>query len=45
MKGLLKHSVFRNFGTFLLKNARVVNPDLSFISDVLLEDGKIAALS
>jgi dihydropyrimidinase len=45
MKGLLKHSVFRNFGTFLLKNARVVNPDLSFTSDVLLEDGKISALS
>lgn len=45
MRGLLKHSVFRNFGTFLLKNARVVNPDLSFTSDVLLEDGKIAAIS
>ncbi len=45
MRGLLKHTVFNNFGTFLLKNARVVNPDLSFTSDVLLEGGKIAAVS
>lgn len=41
----LKPTLFSSFGTFLLKNARVVNPDLSFTSDVLIEDGKIAALS
>lgn len=45
MNSLLRHTLFRNFGTFLLKNAKVVNPDLSFTSDVLLEDGKIAAIS
>lgn len=45
MHSLLKHTVLNNFGTFLLKNARVVNPDLSFTSDVLLEDGKITAVS
>ena len=45
MRSLLKHSTLNRFGTFLLKNARVVNPDLSFTSDVLIEDGKIAALS
>ncbi len=41
----LKPTIFSSFGTFLLKNARVVNPDLSFTSDVLIENGKIAALS
>ena len=28
--------------SYLLKNAKVVNPDISEISDVLLEDGKVA---
>ena len=45
MKALLNRSLFNNFSTYLLKNARVVNSDLSFDSDVLIEDGKIAALS
>ena len=36
MKILLSKSLFSNFSTFLLKNARVVNPDLSFTSDVLI---------
>ena len=30
------------FNSYLLKNAKVVNPDISEISDVLLQDGKIA---
>ena len=45
MKALLSRSVFRNFSTYLLKNARVVNSDLSFDSDVLIENGKIASVS
>jgi dihydropyrimidinase len=45
MYGLLKRTVFRNFSTYLLKNARVVNPDMSFASDVLLEEGKISAVA
>lgn len=45
LRNLLKRSMLNSFGTFLLKNAKVVNPDLSFTSDLLLENGKIAAIS
>jgi dihydropyrimidinase len=45
MNAVLNRSLFRNFSTYLLKNARVVNSDLSFDSDVLIEDGKISAVS
>lgn len=33
------------FSAYLLKNARIVNADLSYQADVLLEDGKVAAIS
>lgn len=45
LRTLLKRTVLNNFGTFLLKNAKVVNADMSITSDVLLEGGKIAAVS
>jgi dihydropyrimidinase len=45
MSRLINRSLFANFSTYLLKNARVVNSDLSFNSDVLIEEGKIAAVS
>ena len=45
MNKLINRSVFRNFSTYHLKNARVVNSDVSTTADVLIEDGKIAALS
>jgi dihydropyrimidinase len=45
MFSLLKRTVFSNFSTYLLKNAKVVNSDMSFMSDVLLDGGKIAAVS
>ncbi len=45
MKLLLNKSLHSHFSTYLLKNARVVNPDLSFNSDILIEDGKISSLS
>ena len=45
MNKLVNRSVFRNFSTYLLKNARVVNSDISINADVLIEEGKIAAVS
>jgi dihydropyrimidinase len=45
MKILLQKSLFSNFSTYLLKNARIVNPDLSLTSDLLIEDGKITNIS
>ena len=45
MRKILTNPSFRSFSTFLLKNARVVNADLTFNSDVLIEDGKVASLS
>ena len=45
MKLLLRKSLQLNFSTYLLKNAKVVNPDLSFNTDILIEDGKISSLS
>jgi hypothetical protein len=36
MKILLRKSLSTYFTSYLLKNARVVNPDLSFTSDLLL---------
>lgn len=45
MRSLLARSLARYPHSYLLKNARVVNADLSTTSDVLLEDGRITALS
>ena len=45
MRSLLKKFTNQYYQSYLLKNARVVNPDISITSDVLLEDGKIAAIS
>lgn len=45
MKRLLGFATNRYFHSYLLKNGRVVNADLSFNADVLLEDGKITAIS
>jgi len=42
---LLKSLPIRYSQSYLLKNARVVNSDHSFASDVLIEDGKIAGVS
>lgn len=45
MRSLLKKFTNQYYQSYLLKNARVVNSDISITSDVLLEDGKIAAIS
>jgi dihydropyrimidinase len=45
MQRLLSRATARYFQSYLLKNGRVVNADHSFQGDVLLEDGKVTAIS
>ena len=45
MNKVLNRSFIKQFSTYLLKNARVVNSDISVISDVLIEDGKVTVVS
>ena len=44
LKKGLSTSGSRYFNSYLLKNGRVVNSDISEVVDVLLEDGKITAM-
>eukprot|EP00919_Chromeraceae_sp_WS-2016_P037758 GHVR01090179.1.p1 GENE.GHVR01090179.1~~GHVR01090179.1.p1 ORF type:complete len:144 (-),score=19.32 GHVR01090179.1:321-752(-) len=48
MKGILTKSLLSSckyYGSYLLKNARIVNSDLSQYGDVLIEDGKISEVA
>jgi dihydropyrimidinase len=45
MKRLLGNATNRYLQSYLLKNGKIVNSDFSFQGDVLLEAGKIAAIS
>lgn len=45
MNRLLARFTNRYFQSYLLKNGKVVNADFSFKADLLLEDGKISAIS
>jgi len=44
MQALLRNSINRYYQSYLLKNGRIVNTDLSQQADVLIEAGKIAAI-